>query len=61
MRNSLTLVVALVASTILWGQSSSATTETYLQLGNRNYIEGNYTEAVKYYRLAAQQGEALAQ
>ena len=61
MRNSLTLVVALVATTILWGQSSSATAETYLQLGNRNYIEGNYTEAVKYYRLAAQQGDAFAQ
>lgn len=61
MRNSLTLVVALVATTILWGQSSSATAETYLQLGNRNYIEGNYTEAVRYYRLAAQQGDADAQ
>ncbi len=61
MRNSLTLVVALVATTILWAQSSSTTAEADFQLGLRYFKEGNQTEAVKYFRLAAQQGYADAQ
>ena len=61
MKKILSLILALVATTTLWAQSSSTTAEADFQLGLRYFKEGNQTEAVKYLRLAAQQGLASAQ
>jgi TPR repeat protein len=52
------MLICLAACIRVWGQGSS---EEWFDKGVKYYNDGNYTQAIQWFRKAAEQGHAMAQ